>query len=82
MLYTVKVSDYFSKIFSFNPFNSNKLETKYVCWFIVTGPESTVKFLIENGADINAVDNENSSALIEAMKNGKLFEKCFNAKKS
>ena len=68
--------DYFKKIFSLNSFNSDKFETKYVFWFIVAGPESTVKFLIENGADINAVNNENTSALIETIRNGKLFKNC------
>ena len=74
MLCTLKVSDYFWKIFSLNPFIFNKFETKYVFRFIFAGLESTVKFLIENGADINAVNNINNSALIEAIKNGKQFK--------
>ena len=34
-----------------------------------------MKFLIENGADINARNDENNSALIQALTDGKQFEK-------
>lgn len=38
-----------------------------------TGKESTVKILIENGADIDAINNANNSALILSIFGG--FEK-------
>lgn len=37
---------------------------------IVTGPESAVILLIENGADINAVNNNKNSVLIEVIISG------------
>lgn len=39
-----------------------------------SGSESLVKLLIENGADINAVDKENNTALIIAINNGKIIQ--------
>lgn len=40
---------------------------------IFTGHESVVKMLIDNGADVNAIDNSNKTPLIIALENGKLF---------
>lgn len=44
----------------------------------VTGPESLIKLLIENGADVNAVNDVNNSALILAISNGKSYKIYWN----
>lgn len=57
--------------------------------FIVSGSEKTagpyfqslVKFLVENGADINAVSKNNDSVLILAIRKGKLFKNCYYTRK-
>lgn len=38
--------------------------------FTVTGHTNIMELLIENGANINAVNNDNESALIKALLNG------------
>lgn len=44
----------------------------------ITGRESMVKLLIENGADVNAVNTHNHSALFLACKSGKFYGKWHN----
>lgn len=41
--------------------------------FNVTGNINMMKLLIENDADVNAVNNDNQSALIKAIAEGNLF---------
>lgn len=48
----------------------NKLE-----FTITTGPESVVLLLIENGADVNVVNNVNNTALRLAIQSGEIHLK-------
>lgn len=48
-----------------------KCEIKINIIFNITGPESMIKLLIENGADVNAVGFNGSTALTWATYNGK-----------
>lgn len=41
-----------------------------------TGPESLVKLLIENGADVNAFNIYNKTALLLSIISGKSFFSC------
>lgn len=40
---------------------------------IHTGRQTIVRMLIDNGADVNAVDSKNNSVLIFAIREGKHF---------